>query len=76
MPVVRPSVRSSVRPSVRPSVLPTCERDILRTVSPIDFNFEIYHTTENTDTIDFGTCAKTKMTAIELFKYVCYRHLL
>ena len=37
MPVVRPSVLLSVCPSVRP----TCERDMLRTVSPIDFKFEI-----------------------------------
>ena len=33
--------RNAGRPSFRPSVRPTCERDILRTVSPIDFNFEI-----------------------------------
>ena len=25
----------------RPSVRPTCDRDILRTASPIDFKFEI-----------------------------------
>ena len=31
-----------------------CECDILRTVSPIDFKFEIcYQTTGNTDAIDF-----------------------
>ena len=64
MPVVRPSVL----PSVCPSVCPTCERDTLRTVSPIDFNFEIwYQITKNMDAIDFGPCAKTKMAAIELF---------
>ena len=33
----RPSVSLSVCPSVRP----TCECDILRTISPIDFKFEI-----------------------------------
>ena len=62
------------RPSVCPSVRPTCERDILRTVSPIDFKFEIwYQTTGNTDAIDFGPCAKTRMAAIELFNvYVIY----
>ena len=55
-------------PSVRPSVRPTCERDILRTISPFNFKFEIwYQTTENTDAIDFEPCAKTKMTAIEFF---------
>ena len=68
MPVVRPSVYPSVCPSVRPSVRPTCEPDILRTVSPIDFKIEIwYQTTENTDAIDFGPFAKTKMAAIKLF---------
>ena len=64
MPVVSPTVRPSVHPSDRP----TCERDILRTVSPIDFNFEIwYQTAKNTDATDFGPCAKTKMAAIGLF---------
>ena len=48
-----------------------CERDILRTVSPIDFTFEIwYQTTRNTDVIDFGPSAKNKMAAIELLKYM------
>ena len=62
--VVRPSVCLSVCPSVRLS----CERDILRTVSPIDFKFEIWcQNTENTDAIDFGPCAKTKMAAIKHF---------
>ena len=28
--------------SIRPSIRPTCERDILRTISPIDFKFNIY----------------------------------
>ena len=52
MPVVRPSIRL---PS---SVHPTCKRDILRTVSPIDFKFEILdQTTENMDAIDFGSSA-------------------
>ena len=55
-------------PVVRPSVCPTSERGILRTVSPIDFNFEKwYQTYKNTDAIDFGPWAKTKMAAIELF---------
>ena len=64
MPVVRPSVRQSFRPSVRT----TCERDILRTISPFNFKFEIWNqTTENTDAIDFGQCANTKMTVIEFF---------
>ena len=69
-----PSVLLSVRPSVRPSfrrailsVRPTCERDIFRTISPFNFKFEIYQTTENTDAIDFGPCAKTKMAAIDIF---------
>ena len=39
MPVVCPSIRLCL--SVCPSVRPTCESDILRTVSPIDFKFEI-----------------------------------
>ena len=43
-----------------------CERDILRTVSPIDFKFVIlYQTTENMDAIDFVLSAKNKM-VIEL----------
>ena len=44
------------------------EHDIFRIVSPIDFKFDLWcHTTERTDAIDFGPCAKTKMAAIELF---------
>ena len=61
MPVVRPSIGPS-------AVRLTYERDILRTISPFNFKFEIwYQTTENKDTIDFGQCAKTKMAAIKLF---------
>ena len=44
-PSFRPSFHLSFRPSVFPFVCPsvhlTCECDILRTVSPIDFNFEM-----------------------------------
>ena len=48
-----------------------CERNILRTVSPIDFKFEIwYQTTGNTDAIDFGPSAKNKMATIKLLKYM------
>ena len=67
--------RSSVCLSVCPSVRPTCERDILRTISPIDFKFEIYRTAGNTDAIDYGPSAKNKMAVIELFKemlYMCF----
>ena len=77
MPVVQPSaclsvsVRLSFRRSVFPSVRPTCERDILRTVSPIDFKFEIwYQTTGNTDAVDFGPSAKNKMATNELLEYM------
>ena len=60
--------RNAGRLSFCPSVRLICECDILRTVSPIDFSFEIcYQTTENTDAIDFGPCGKTKMAAIKLF---------
>ena len=45
-----------------------CERDIFRTVLPIDFKFDFWcHSTYRTGAIDFGPCAKTKMAAIELF---------
>ena len=65
LPLFRPSVHLSVCPSVRP----TCECDILRTVSPIDFKFEIwYQITRITDAIDFGPSAKNKMAAIEIFE--------
>ena len=60
-------VRRAVHLSFRLSVRPTCERDILRTVSPIDLKFEIlYQTTKNTDAIDFGPCAITKNTTVML----------
>ena len=50
-----------------------CECDILRTVSPIDFKFEIwYQTTGNMDAIDLGPSAKNKMAAIKLLKYMYY----
>ena len=46
-----------------------CERDIFRTVLPIDPNFDfLCHSTYRTDAIDFGPCVKTKMAAIEFFK--------
>ena len=49
----------------------SCERDILRTFSPIDFKFKIwYQTTGNTDTIGFGPSAKNKMAAIKFLKYM------
>ena len=65
------SILPSVCLSVCPSVRPTCERDILRTVSRIDFKFEIwYQITRITDAIDFGPSAKNKMAANELFKYM------
>ena len=57
-------------PSFRLSIRPTCERDILRTASPIDFKFEIYQTTGNTDAIDFGPSARNKMAAIELLNLI------
>ena len=61
-PFFRHSILPSVCLSVCPSVRPTCERDILRTVSPIDFKFEIwYQITRITDAIDFGPSAKNKM---------------
>ena len=42
-----------------------CERDIFRTVLPIDLKFDfLCHSTYRTDAIDFGPCAKTKMPAI------------
>ena len=53
MPVVRHFVRSPVRP--------TCERNIFRTFSPIDFKYII-------PPKYYGPSAKHKMTAVELFK--------
>ena len=54
-----------------PSICPTCERNILRTMSLIDFKFEIwYQTTKNTDAIDFATFAYNKMAAIKLLKCI------
>ena len=45
-----------------------CERDIFKTVLPINFKFDfLYHSTYRRDTIDLGPCVKTKMAAIELF---------
>ena len=42
-----------------------CERYIFKTVSPIDFKFEIYsHIIHRTNAIDFGPSAKNKMTVI------------
>ena len=42
-----------------------CERDIFRTVSPIDFRFEISsHITYRINAIDFWTSAKNKMAGI------------
>ena len=46
-----------------------CERDIFKTVSPIDFKLEIcFHINYRTDAIDFGPSAKTKMAAIIILK--------
>ena len=42
-----------------------CERDIFKTVSPIDFKLEIcFHIIYRTGAIDFRPSAKTKMAAI------------
>ena len=46
-----------------------CERDIFKTVSPIDFKLEIcFHIIYRTDAIDFGPPANTKMVAIGIYK--------
>ena len=48
-----------------------CERDIFRIISPINFKFDLWCiTTQKTDAIDFGPCAKIKMAAIERLRYM------
>ena len=45
-----------------PVVCPSVRLSFRPSVTP-----SVRQTTENTDAIDFGPCAKTKMAAIELF---------